>query len=294
MNFAIFADSHSWYFRDLQRAAESLGHTTVRLDFAQLTGVVRADGDRYFAETQELRDIDHVIVRSMPPGSLEQIVVRMDLLARWEARGVPVSNPPKALECAIDKYLTTSRLAAAGLPVPETVVCQTADEALYWWEQLGRDVVVKPLFGAEGRGIIRVTDADLAWRAFTTIARLQAVLYLQRFIDHGGCDFRVLVLGEQALGGMCRRSAHDFRTNVARQGVATPHTPNALETEFALRAANAVGTHFAGIDMLYDRDGQPYVIEVNAVPGWSAFARVNQVDVAATYLQFLAQHSGAA
>ena len=59
---------------------------------------------------------------------------------------------------------------------------------------LGGDVVVKPLFGAEGRGIVRVSDPDLAFRTFRTLERIQSVLYLQQFIEHKGFDVRILVL----------------------------------------------------------------------------------------------------
>jgi ribosomal protein S6--L-glutamate ligase len=211
----------------------------------------------------------------------------MDLLARWEARGVNVVNPPKALECAVDKYLTTARLAAAGIPVPDTIACETADEALGAFASLGGDVVVKPLFGGEGRGIIRVSDPDIAQRVFRTLERIDAVLYLQRYVDHGGSDVRVLVLDGRVLGGMRRHGRDGFRTNVSQSGHAEAHAPTDLERELALRAAAVTGTVFAGVDILYDRADAPFVIEVNAVPGWKAFGRVNQLDVADVFVRWL-------
>ena len=223
----------------------------------------------------------------MPPGSLEQVVYRMDVLGRLESAGMMVVNSPKSLECAVDKYLTTAKLHEAGLPVPETIVCEHEDDALAAFEQLGGDVVVKPLFGAEGRGIVRVSDPDLAHRAFRTLMRLSAVLYLQRFIDHEGFDVRVLVLNGQPLGAIRRRSPNDFRTNVSRNAVAEPHAATPREIDFALRAASTTGAFIAGIDLLYDRAGNCYVIEVNAVPGWQAFARTTGIDVAAKLIESL-------
>lgn len=293
MHLAILAQADSWYFRDLERAAAALGLGCSRWEFPQLVGGI--------VDQQELLECvssshesklragppEVIIVRTMPPGSLEQVVLRMDWLARWEARDTRVINPPKALECAVDKYLTTVRLSAAGLPVPDTIVCETAEQAMEAWERLGCDVLVKPLFGGEGRGIVRVQDPDLAERVFHTLARLQAVLYVQRFIDHGGSDLRVMVLGRRVLGGMRRYARQGFRTNVARSGHAEPHRPTDRECELALRAAAATGTVFAGVDLLYDRSGRAYVIEVNAVPGWKAFARVNGLDVAEVFLNYL-------
>jgi ribosomal protein S6--L-glutamate ligase len=305
LKIGILANENSWYFRDLERAISSLGLNCVRLDFERLVARVRSmssavrhepdvrgsheraivlsGGDR-LADTggrEPARSpCDVVIVRTMPPGSLEQVVFRMDVLGRVEAAGTRVVNSPKSLECAVDKYLTTVRLQAGGLPVPETIVCEHEDSAMVAFAQLGGDVVVKPIFGAEGRGIVRVSDPDLAHRTFRTLMRLNSVLYLQQFVDHGGYDVRIMVLDGHVLGGMRRCSAADFRTNVARDAKAVLHQPTPREIDLALQAASIAGTFIAGIDLLYDRQGNCYVIEVNAVPGWQAFARVTEIDVA--------------
>src|SRR5262249_59577658 len=102
----------------------------------------------------------------------------------WGVGGGAVATPPRALEVCVDKYLALVRLAAVGLRVPETIVCQRADAALYAFEQLGHDVVVKPIFGSEGRGMVRVTDPEVAWRTFRTIERTQSVLDVQPFVPH--------------------------------------------------------------------------------------------------------------
>ena len=148
MRIALLSGGAGWHVRDLQRAAATFGHTADIVDFRRLHAAVAAGPG-------PLDSFDAVVVRTMPPGSLEQVVFRMDLLHRLHDRGVRVLNPPRALEICIDKFLATSLLDAAGLPVPPTVVCQTADEALAAFESLGRDVVVKPLFGSEGRGMMR-------------------------------------------------------------------------------------------------------------------------------------------
>jgi RimK family alpha-L-glutamate ligase len=308
LNIGILASEGSWYYRDLERTAFARGHACQRLEFERLVASVSPTGfrsggreppesaliaertsDAYSGGSRApLREdfamprlgFDLVLVRTMPPGSLEQVVYRMDVLGRLAAAGTRVINSPKSLECAVDKYLTTARLHEAGLPVPETIVCEHEDDALSAFEQLGGDVVVKPLFGAEGRGIVRVSDPDLAHRTFRTLMRLNAVLYLQRFIDHEGFDVRVLVLDGKPLGAIRRRSPNDFRTNVSRNAVAEPHEATPREIDFALRAASVTGAFIAGVDLLYDRAGNCYVIEVNAVPGWQAFAKVTGIDVA--------------
>jgi ribosomal protein S6--L-glutamate ligase len=291
MRLAILSNPDSWYRRDLERAALERGHTVLGLPFSGLATLLGNQVEEVSHPEHGSLNVDAVLVRTMPPGSLEQVVFRMNLLARLEQRGVQVVNPSKSIECAVDKYLTTARLQQAGLPVPPTAVCETAEAALAAFEQLGGDVVVKPLFGSEGRGIVRVSDPDLAVRVFRTLERLQAVLYLQQFIPHAGFDVRVLVLDGRVLGGMRRCNPDDFRTNVSRSARAEPVELTAEQCDWAVRATAAVGARIAGVDLLYDRHGPGYVIEVNGVPGWQALRRVTGIDVAAELLSSLEQHA---
>lgn len=289
MNIAVLGNAGSWYVHQLHQAARQRGYGCECVDFRRLSASIYGADAEVCSEERNLSSLDAVIVRTMPPGSLEQVVYRMDVLQRLEARGVLVINSPKAIEAAVDKFLTTSRLAAVGLPTPRTVVCENSDDALQAFVQLGGDVVVKPLFGAEGRGILRVCDPDLAQRVFRTLERTQSVLYLQEFVPHAGFDLRVLVLNGVVLGAMQRSNPEDFRTNVARSGRATLHLPTPLEADLAIQAASAVGACFAGVDLLYDPSGQCLVIEVNGVPGWQAFTRVTGVSVADRLLDFVEQ-----
>lgn len=271
MRLALLAGGAGWHVRDLLRAATELGHAATTVDFRRVTAVAGAAAEA---------PPDAVIVRTMPPGSLEQVVFRMDWLHALQGRGVPVLNPPRALETCVDKYLAGVRLEAAGLLVPPTVVCQHTDAAMEAFERLGGDVVIKPLFGSEGRGMVRISDPEIAWRTVRALERVQAVLYLQAFIHHPGWDVRAFVLGGRVLAAMRRTARDDWRTNVAQGGRAEPVSLSSAETDLALRAAAAVGAVAAGVDLLPGPNGERYVIEVNAVPGWRALAPVTGVDVA--------------
>lgn len=286
MRLAILAAPESWYARDLARAAGDQ-HEVAVLPFDRIAARVTYSGIDVTTAGQSLAAFDAVLVRTMPPGSLEQVVFRMDCLARLEAAGTLVVNPPRAIEAAVDKFLTTARLRAAGLPTPETFTCQTVDEALAAYDALGGDVVVKPLFGSEGRGIARLTDPALAQRAFTMLTQLGAVLYLQPFIPHEGFDLRLLLLGEEVLA-IRRVSTSDWRTNLSRGARAEALVPEDEVVGLARRAAEAVGAPLAGVDLLPGRDGQLYVLEVNAVPGWKGLARAWQIDVSRRVVDWLA------
>ncbi|MCA9174646.1 MAG: RimK family alpha-L-glutamate ligase [Planctomycetales bacterium] len=282
MQLAVLCDPESWYFRDLARAGQRSGDRITSLAFSDLTAV--ADGPRLVVPA--LDGFDGVLVRTMPPGSLEQVVFRMDCLAQLAEQGVPVLNRPRAIEIAVDKFLSTALLARHGVPTPRTICCQTADQAMDAYVQLGSDVVIKPLFGGEGRGITRVNDEAIMLRVAKTLAQLDSVLYLQEFVAHEGADIRVLRIGE-TFHAIRRRNPHDWRTNVSRGATAEPITLDAELLELARRSAEIVSADIAGVDVLESRDGRRLVLEVNAVPGWKALAQTLNVDIAAETLEFI-------
>jgi tetrahydromethanopterin:alpha-L-glutamate ligase len=291
-----------WHVADLERASKKIGVSLQAIEFPRVSAGVGIT-QRAAARATDLQAIavgcssvtaagidllatSGVLVRMMPPGSLEQVVFRMDALHGIAAAGIPVLNPPRAVEAAVDKYLTLSLLDRAGIPVPATWAGESATEALEVFKALGGDVVVKPLFGSEGRGLVRISDAELAWRTFHALERLNAVLYLQRVVRHPGHDLRVFVLRGSVLGVMRRHARPgEWRTNVSLGGKAELCRLDPEGERMALAAAHAIGAEMAGVDLIADLDrGQLVVLEVNAVPGWRALARVTGIDVAAAIL----------
>ena len=278
MRLGIVGDPEGYYVRELLRA--SAGAATV-IGWNELAGSeIGGTSPRFPAATGPLDPFDALIIRSMPAGSLEQVIFRMDVLGRVDAAGVVVLNPPRSLETAIDKYLTTARLSEAGIPTPRTIVVQTVDAAMEAFETLGRDVILKPLFGSEGKGIGRLTDPDVAFRTFRLLERLGSALYLQEYVDHPGFDLRILLVGDEAFA-VRRRHDSDWRTNLSRGAVAEAIDPSPEELELARQSAAIVGAPLAGIDILQDREGRRYVLEANAVPGWKGVATAYGVDIAA-------------
>ena len=278
MRIAILGQADGWHVRDLLRAASQQNVETECLDFESLAATV-TNSARQTASGHSLDQFDAMLVRTMPRGSLEQIIFRMDVLGQVADRGTAVFNPPRALETAIDKYLSLARMQSAGLKVPRTCVTQTANEAIEAFKSLGEDVVVKPLFGGEGRGLMRLTDHELAGRAFRTLEQLQATIYVQEFIDHEGYDIRVLIVGDRVVG-MRRRNSADWRTNLRQGAVAEPVTLKPEWIELATKAAAAVGTPIAGVDLLPSKDGRLLALEVNAVPGWRGLQKATGEDIA--------------
>ncbi len=289
MRVAILSASAGWQTDELCRALSERGHAGVVVPYGGLVASLGTPGaDSLSSQRASILDADAVLSRIIPGGSLEQIIFRVDALHWIEDRGIPVMNSPRAIERCVDKFYTTALLQEAGLPVPETVVCERADEALAAMREMG-DVVVKPIFGSLGHGIVRVSDPDLAHRVVESLEQLRSVFYVQRAVNHGGCDIRVFVVGGRVLGAIERRAPDgEWRTNVSRGGTVRPVDLPPAWAQYALRAAAAVGADYAGVDLLPSTDGTIFVLEVNGIPGWKGLQQATGIDVAGAIVDHLA------
>ena len=292
MDIVILSAHSGWQTDELCRALQERGHTGRVLPYegliARLGGRPAAPRTALTIERTSLLDADAVLARIIPLGSLEQIIYRVDALHWIEERGVPVMNSPRAIERCVDKFYTTALLQEAGLPVPETIVCEGAADAGNAIREMG-DAIVKPIFGSLGHGMVRVSDPDVALRVVEPLEQMRSVFYVQRAVDHGGRDIRVFVVGGRVIGAIERTApAGEWRTNVSRGGSVRPFELPAAWEQLALRATAAVGADYAGVDLLPSRDGRVFVLEVNGIPGWKGLQQATGVDVAAAVVQHLA------
>lgn len=223
---------------------------------------------------------DAVCVRTMDGGSFEAVTRRLGVLHALGRLGVLVSNEAAAIERCVDKSMTSFLLACAGLPSPRSFAVESREAAAAIIEGERGPLVLKPLFGAEGKGLRLVRSlADLP-----PGEAVAGVYYLQRFAgrERDGCftDTRILVSRGRAVAGMTRRARH-WITNIRQGGEALAMEPDAELEGLAVAAAAAVGADFCGVDLLRDEAGAAQVIEVNSMPAWTGLQQASGIDIAA-------------
>jgi len=281
MKIAVLSARSGWHTDELQRAIRERGHQPLLLPYESLVarlGAHAKGAPRLGGAEADLFECDVVLARIIPNGSLEQIIYRVDALHWLEDAGVAVVNSPQAIERTVDKFYTSALLERAGLATPRTVVCERVEDAAAAFREMG-DVIVKPLFGSMGLGMVRVSDEETAWRVFRALDAIRGVYYLQRAIPHEGRDIRAFVIGDRVVAAIERRSP-GWRTNISRGGEATAMVLPAAWSEMSLRATRAVGAVYAGVDLLPAQDGTVYVLEVNGIPGWRGLQEATSFDVA--------------
>lgn len=269
------SNENDWNVRQLKGEIEKRGISCVCFPIDELTAKISMK-PRVTCRGHDLEEFIGLIVRWVPKGSAEQIVFRMDVLHRLEDLGIKLLNPASAIEKCADKFYTCSLLEDAGIPVPKTVVAEKYGDAMKAFLGM-KDVVVKPLFGSLGMGMLRVSDRDLAYRVFKALEFGRNVYYVQEFVPHNNEDVRAFVVGDEVVASM-KRIGKDWKTNVARGARVQPHELSIELTEICAKAARILGCQYAGVDLIEGKG--PLITEVNSIPGWKGLQSVARVNIA--------------
>ena len=205
-------------------------------------------------------------------------------LTRWlEDLGIPAVSPHRVVATCGDKLLTSAALQTAGVPIPRTQIAFTPEAALAAIEEMGYPVVLKPVHGSWGRLLAKVNDRDAAEALLehkTTLGGyVHSVFYIQEYVDKPGRDIRTLVVGDEVVYAVYRRSEH-WITNTARGGEALPCPLSPSIVELSLAAARAVGGGIVAVDLLETKNGRLLVNEVNHTPEFHGAMQATNADIA--------------
>ncbi|MGJ8620825.1 MAG: ATP-grasp domain-containing protein [Methylophilaceae bacterium] len=231
-------------------------------------------------------------VRGIAAGTLQQVITRLNVLHMLSMQGTKIYNDAKAIERTVDKGMTSFLLKQHGVPTPETWVCESRHAAHRIIESqisINNHLVIKPLFGSQGQGV-RLLDKKSA----SPLPRddfVDGVYYLQRFIDtgNGNHDFRVFVVNNKVIAAMQRNGA-GWLNNVA-QGARCASIQDEMIYNLAINAAKAVDIDYCGVDIIRDKDGKLWVLEVNSIPAWGGLQRITDVNVAQILVEDLISKS---
>jgi tetrahydromethanopterin:alpha-L-glutamate ligase len=286
----VLTDPDDWTASAFLKNIRKRGANALPINLSTLSASIStSDFSIFNADLKDL-ELDAILVRDVGISlALEQISFKFDLLRQFENSSVPVLNSTTAIQNAANKFFSFYLFKLAHLPIPRTTVTSELEVAMKTIEKF-ESAVVKPIFGSQGKGIIKLEnsqpESELASK-LTKLLKERGVLYLQEFVLSPGRDIRVFVVDEEALGAIYRipRSG-SFVSNLS-QG-ATPLKCELTEEmeELAISAAKAVGAYFAGVDLIEGEEGL-CLLEVNATPSGKGIKLACGVDVTERIVELL-------
>jgi RimK family alpha-L-glutamate ligase len=287
----VFIDRPDWHSRQLGAAFAKAGVEPVFLSLRRTGFAAATEGARLRLPGFEDEPPLGAFVRTISAGSFEQVTLRLGVLHALRESGLLVYNDARAIERCVDKSMTSFLLHRSGIPTPPTwaVESREAAQAIARAEASpARPLVLKPLFGSQGRGLALIEN-ELDLPPAETVA---GVYYLQHYIGEareGWRDWRVFVAGGKAVAAMLRQGV-TWKTNAAQGAHCQAIEPDGQMSAMAIAAAEAVGAAFAGVDIIRGAGGRLFVLEVNSNPAWSALQRVTRRPIAEVLVaDFLSQ-----
>ena len=279
-HIAIITDEPGWHGQQLRKAFSAKGYRCTNVSLGSCHFDTTLEPYNLFMPGFEESLPSGVFVRGVPGGTLEEVVFYLDILHAMRELNVFVYNEVRAIERSVDKGMTSFLLSQAGISTPPTWVGNNIHDAYaFIRKQLGsgHKVVLKPLFGSQGKNLQLITGQS----DFVDFTIYNNLYYLQRYIETGSesaHDWRLLVIGGRVVA-MMKRQGSGWITNVATGGKCIPAVLDEKFTGLARDAVKAVDMNYGGVDIMRDDRGILWVTEVNSIPAWKGLQSVNQINV---------------
>jgi ribosomal protein S6--L-glutamate ligase len=288
LKIGIFSRSDSfWATQKIMQAAKERGHDVRYLHTPDVQVTLNDGRGDILYEGRSAKNLDVVIPRI--GRSLTQLGIL--ILRQLELLGIPTTLSMRGLMMARNKYLALQALHDADVRFPPSMLIASRVKASAATDVIPPPLVLKLLTGTGGVGVMRVRSVKEAGPIIDTLCELNQLICVQKFVPNPGEDIRAFVVGKRVIAAMKRVAAADeWRSNIHIGGRGVPHKLSNEEEEIAIAAARAVRVEIAGVDMI-SGEGRPYVIEVNASPGFQGLLAATGVDAAPHIVDYAVRKS---
>ncbi len=261
----------------LQKEAIDLGHDAVMID-AKITQV-NTDSKK---EDYDFGDI--VLERCV------SYFRGLHFTASLEFMNVPVLNKFDVANICGNKMFMTLLLKKKNIPTPKTYFSFSSEGAAENLEKVGYPLVIKPVIGSWGRGVMPIKDKDTMEAIFEirdiTDSPHDRIYYLQELIKRPPRDIRVITVGDEPIAAMYRKSSGGFKTNIALGAEPEICEITKEMEDMATKASKAMGGGILGIDMMEDEQRGLVVHEVNNTVEFKGLARVAKRNIPKEMIEF--------
>ena len=217
------------------------------------------------------------------------------LAKRLERDGMKLYNSASAVEICDSKALTAISLSGK-VKTPKTIIAPKTFEGVGYnkldfvenaTRVLGLPMIIKESYGSFGAQVYLAETLEEVKSTVTSIGHKDFIM--QEFIKESrGRDVRVNVVGGRVVSAMERYNDNDFRSNITNGGSMRKIEIGEDIKTAAIKACEAIGLDFAGVDILFGNDG-PIVCEVNSNPHFKSSLECTGVDMSEEILDYIVE-----
>ena len=188
-------------------------------------------------------------------------------------RVIPMINSFEAFELSEDKFHTSFILRKNKIKTADYKLCHRDDthhltSIIKQWSKM----VYKPTDSWGGRGLAKIDSSESLAMLMPFLNQMDLrYFYVEKFIDYDNTDYRIDIVDGKFVACYGRKaSSNDWRTNISSGGSVFLREANDEVVELALNATKAIGLDIAGVDIIYDRKKEEYIVlEINGVPAFA-------------------------
>ncbi len=208
---------------------------------------------------------------------------------------VPVINKYEVANNCGNKMITSLLLKKHNVPTPKTYFSYSSEAALENLEKVGYPMVIKPIVGSWGRGVMPLKDRETA-DAIIEVRELNdgpldRIYYLQEMVKRPPRDIRVIVVGDQVISAMYRTSSGSFKTNIALGAEPILCKITKELEDICMKASKAVGGGILGVDVMEDEKQGLVVHEVNNTVEFKGLAKVSKKNIPKEMIDFAIKYA---
>ncbi len=189
------------------------------------------------------------------------------------SRIIPTINTYEAFELTEDKFQTTFILNKYGIKTANYKLCHCEDthklqSIIRQWGKM----VYKPTDCWGGVGLTKIENHSTLDMLIPFLNNINSkYFYVEKFVNYDNTDYRVDIVDGKYVSCYGRKaSKDDWRTNVTSGGQIFLREPNDQVINLAIKAAQITGADIAGVDIIYDRELEEYIVlEVNGIPAFA-------------------------
>lgn len=273
MSFCILTHKPKSHFvTNVSSSFKKKGFNVCIVDFKNIAVKIENNNISVFDEKNKVNlfKFDAVLARPLEAINLMLFSFSINVLLIFKEMGIPVVNDPISFIYGSNKLTEYLLLSRMKLNVPTTFsVISKADPFKY----INQDrLILKPICGSRGFGVVELKRGE----KFHICGG--EVPIFQNFVRSGNFDIRLLVVNAKVVGSMIRLS-DSSRTNISAGGKPKKYEAPEEIKKMAISASIAMHSTIAGVDIAIDRDGTPYILEVNTQPDFIGLQSVSDINI---------------
>ncbi len=281
----ILTDKEGWHFTQIKNSLSNLNYQSLSRNLNELSLIINNNKSYIVDLNGEEIDVDYVVVRYIPGGTLEEIISYLNILKTFELNNTKVINTAENIEKTVDKSLTSLLLQKNHILTPNTYILHDINlvKKLFKDKLPASKLIYKPMFGSQGDNIQIIES----YREIDSMNVIGNIFYIQEFIEtNPNHDYRVLAIkdkGEYSMFAMTRHG-RTFLNNYSKGAECKYYEIDDALKAISEKIINIFNIDFCGIDFI-KKDGKYFALEVNSIPAWRGIQSVHDNNITDSFIK---------